>query len=32
MSVLLLIAGMKIFLLVLIAEQISQLRYDRSED
>ena len=32
MSVLLFIAGMNIFLLGLIAEQISQLRYDRSED
>lgn len=32
MSALLLIAGMNIFLLGLIAEQISQLRYDRSED
>jgi len=32
MSALLLIAGINIFLLGLIAEQISQLRYDRSED
>lgn len=32
MSALLFIAGINIFLLGLIAEQISQLRYDRSED
>ena len=32
MSALLIIAGMNVFLLGLIAEQISQLRYDRSED